>query len=142
MRVLLVPLTTTQPAGYQALLKAGEPILQLEEKDLLLYLDGQAVRGGDRYRRVHFHEGAELGITVFHVDPSMLKGDGSLFSRHAYVRDGDVIRDSPADVEVWLHAEDDHVDGFREALDVGLEHHVLLVLRLLEVKQVDVLGPI
>jgi hypothetical protein len=34
------------------------------------------------------------------------------------------------------------VDGFREALDVGLEHHVLLVLRLLEVKQVDVLGPI
>ena len=40
MRVQLVPLATTQPTGYHALLKAREAILQLEEEDLLLYLDG------------------------------------------------------------------------------------------------------
>ena len=79
MRVLLVPLATAQPTGYQALLEAREAILQLEEEDLFLYLDGQAVGGGDRDRRVHFHKGAELGITVFHKDPSLLQGDGSLF---------------------------------------------------------------
>ena len=112
MRVLLVPLATAQPTGYQALLKAREAILQLEEEDLLLYLDGQAVGGGDRDRRVHLHEGAELGITVFHKDPSLLQGDGSLFPRNANIGDGDVIRDSPADVEVGLHAEDNDVDCF------------------------------
>ena len=113
--------------------------MELEEENLLFYLDGEAVGGGHYDGRVDLHEGAEFWLTVFHEDTTILECDSSLLSRDTYVWYCDVVWDSPADVEIRLHGEDDHMDSFREALNVRLQDHVLLVLGLLEVKQVDVL---
>lgn len=112
-----------QAERAEAHAKTGVAILQFEEEDLFLDLDGKSVVGWNGDSALCFDEGSKLGVAVFHTDPPVRLEDYTrLLPRDADVGDGDVVVDPPTDVEFLLLREDDHVDRLGEALDVRLQH--------------------
>lgn len=86
------------------------------------------------------NESSKFRIMVLHKELVTTKADARLRPRHRYIRNRDVIIDSPANLILFLEVKVYHVDGFGQAIYVRLKDQVFAVLRHLIVEQEILLG--